>query len=678
MTRSTRLRLLAALALASASLCAPALALQTADDPFSVVRQSAAVEMAAYTPAGGFLSRADYLASRGEIDDRVLRTRWRIERFDLDGTVQSTETREIIIGDGYVTEATDPGAAVIDFRQARILTRAATLTAPVMRNRPIIGHVHRQMDTFSFYTHNGELDEVTGPDGSRFERFWIEAAMGVRLAEVPMVVTATDTGATEIRRNADGAVILGFTPGDDGRPADVELFRRWLRHTTPIHPDALNVMSGLTGIPARFGYIVFSPSSPDGRREVWTRLSAGESTARFPWPENLESAAATDYAWPDPGIVPLVQAGFDAAALPAASPDEQAFLDAADSMASDGDKAGALLALYQASHHVGACPTRSTDPLCTRISQLVAAGLGDGEFEDLMASLAALQSDRVVALAGLRPYLDRTDLAGAAANLLAAETLAVLRTVDTGVAPDLDPLTLFTNSALADPYCSMTYWHAGRYAASQADVESAWMLFDIAVTLPAAATTLPVREASVMNAQLQAIAPNYFNAPPTAANAEAETDATLAADTDDTPEAGLDTEAQTDATADADDTADAGLDAEAETDATADTDDAADDGLDTEAETDASADTDDADDTGHDPEAETDASADTDDAADAGLDAEAETDASADTNDADDAGPDAELETDATADADDTADAGANTDADTDDGAGNDALNGND
>ena len=483
------------------------------------------VEIPAYTPAGAFLNRGNYLAARGATDERVLRTRWRIERFDLDGTVQSTETREVVIGDGYVTEATNPGAAVIDFKQERILTRVATLAGPVMRNRPVIGHVHRQMDTFTFYTRGGELDEVTGPDGSRFERFWIEAAMGVRLAEVPMLVTATETGASEVRRNADGAVILGISPGVDGSPAEIELFRRWLRHTTAIHPDALNVMNALTGIPARFGFIVFSPSSPDGRREVWTRLSAGESTARFPWPENLHAAAAADYDWPDARIAPLVQAGFDAAGLPAASPGEEVFLDAAQAAANAGDKAGALLMLYQASHHLGPCPARSAEPLCTRISQLVAAGLGDADFEALMATLAALQGDRAAALTGLRPYIGRSDLAGAAANLLAAETLAALRVTDSAHAPDLDPMGLFASSALADPYCALTYWHAGRYAASQADVESAWMLFDIASGLPAAGTTLPVREAAVMNAQLQAIAPNYFRPPPRQADAGTGTEA---------------------------------------------------------------------------------------------------------------------------------------------------------
>ncbi len=520
MIQSTRLFLLALTALAVFPSTAPASAQPPAADPFSVVRTQpvavpeATIETPVYAPAGASLPRAGYLAARGEHDGRVLRTRWRIERLDLAGVSQSSRTSEVVIGDGYVTEVTDPGAAVIDFEQDRILTRVATPTGPVMRNQPVIGHVHRQMDTFTFYTQGGALAEVTGPDGSRFERFWIEAAMGVRLADVPMVVTASEDGGQEIRRNADGAAILGIRPGDAGTATDADLFRRWLRHTAPIHPDALNVMSDLDAIPERLSFIVFSPSSPDGRREVWTRLSAGESTARFPWPENLPAAAAADYDWSDPQMAPLVQAGFDAAALPAASPDEQAFTDAVQAAHSDGDLSGALLTLYQASHHRGACQPRSTDALCTRTSQVIAAGLGDAQFEQLMATLSALQTDREAALEGLRPYLDRTDLAGAAANLLAAQALATLRTTDAEIIPDLDPLTLFANSAQADRYCALTYWHAGRYAASQADVEAAWMLFDLATNLPAAATTLPVREAAVMNAQLQAIAPNYFGPTP--------------------------------------------------------------------------------------------------------------------------------------------------------------------
>tara|TARA_R110000868_G_scaffold120773_3_gene320594 strand:+ start:1412 stop:3031 length:1620 start_codon:yes stop_codon:yes gene_type:complete len=502
---------------ANAAMPATSLALATLqqDDPYSIVRAQPAAEneveeVSLYVPAGGFLSRDAYLAARGDRDARVLRTRWRVERLALDGTPVSSQTSEIVIGDGYVTDITDPEAPVFDFAMNRILSRTATLTGPVMRNMPVIGHVHRQMDTFSFYTHAGELAEVTGPDGSHFERFWIEAAMGVRLVEVPMLINTTEEGVTEVRRNADGSALLKVTPGTAGTPADIDLFRRWLRHTAPIHPDALNVMIGLEGIPERFSYIVFSPSSPDGRQEVWTRLSAGESNTAFPWPENLPAASAADYEWSAPQYADLVQAGFDAVNAPEASPEAAEFLSAVDALEAGGDRAAALLVLSQAAHHQGACTARSTAPLCTRTSHLVAAGLGDTPFETLMLALASLQTDRSAGLDGLRPFLDRADLAGAAANLIAAEAVAALQSVDAEAEPDLDPLNLFARSADGDPYAALTYWHAGRYAASRGDVETAWVLFDIASSLPSTETTLPVREAAIMNEQLRGIAPNYF------------------------------------------------------------------------------------------------------------------------------------------------------------------------
>ena len=323
MIPTIRLCLLAFAASAVLPVSSPAFATLQEVDPYSIVRAQPVVQEEVeqtplYLPAGAFLSRDAYLAARGDRDERVLRTRWRVERLALDGTPVSAHTSEIVIGDGYVTDVTDPQAPAFDFALDRILSRASTLAGPVMRNMPVVGHVHRQMDTFTLYTHGGQLEEVTGPDGSHFERFWIEAAMGVRLVDVPMEISTTEDGVTEVRRNADGSALLTVTPGIDGSDAEVDLFRRWLRHTAPIHPDALNVMIGLEGIPARFSYIVFSPSSPDGRREVWTRLSAGESNTIFPWPENLPAASATDYEWGAPEYAALVQAGLDAVNLGAA------------------------------------------------------------------------------------------------------------------------------------------------------------------------------------------------------------------------------------------------------------------------------------------------------------------------------------------------------------------------
>lgn len=470
-----------------------------------------------YTVIGPHLTRDAYLALRGSEDDRVLRTRWQIRREALDGTELGSEQREIVIGDGYVTETGTAERIIQDFTTARTLTRTPALDGPVMRNEPIVSHVHRQMNTFAFYTDGGTLDAVTGPGGTSFDRFWIEAAMGVRLAETGLISTTTEDGTIELRRSADGEPVFSHVNDGLGAGQPAALFRGWLQHAVPVHPDALATLTDAAGLPERFSFLVYSPSSPDGRRETWTRLSSHEDEASFPWPDGLAPARADSYQIDDPAIRLLLQVGLDAAAQPSATPTEADFLAAADAAQRRADPAGAYLALYQRSHHQGPCGD-SPSPVCNRISQVTAAGIGNAAFETLMSGISQMQSDRVSALTILRGHLHRDGLEGAAVNLLAAQSLAVLRSTQPEIMPDLNLPTLFADSARKDPFAPMTFWHGGRYVASQGDVETTWLLFDIARALPASRSLPPSLEAAAMSEQLRTLAPGFFvqTNPPTA------------------------------------------------------------------------------------------------------------------------------------------------------------------
>jgi len=463
-----------------------------------------------YAVIGPHLDRDSYLALRGGTNETVLRTRWQIERTALDGTGLGNEQREIVIGDGYVTETGEAERVAQDFLTGRTLTRVPALDGPVMRSEPFVAHIHRQMNTFSYYTEGGTLSEVTGPGGTAFDRFWIEAAMGVRLAGSDLVSTINEDGLTEVRRDADAAPL--FSHRDDGfgagRPA--ALFRAWLQHSVAIHPDALATLVDEGGIPQEFSFLVFSPSSPDGRRETWTRLSEHEDEATFPWPEGLAPARADSYQIDDPAIRALLQAGLNAAARPSAAPQESDFLAAADAAQRRGDPSGAYLALYQISHHQGPCRNDTPSPVCTRMSQVTASGIGNPGFESLMGGISQMQSDRAAALDVLRGHLHRDGLEGAAANLLAAQALATLRSTGDDSFDDLNLPALFAAAAINDPYAPMAFWHGGRFVAGHGDVETAWLLFDIARSLPASQSLPPSREAVAMSEQLQSLAPGFF------------------------------------------------------------------------------------------------------------------------------------------------------------------------
>ncbi|WP_323762083.1 hypothetical protein [Maricaulis sp.] len=487
-----------------------------------------------YTVIGPHLTRDAYLALRGSEDSRVLRTRWRIERTTLDGTVLGSEQREIVIGDGYVTETGTAERVIQDFATSRTLTRTPALDGPVMRNEPFVSHVHRQMNTFAYYTEGGTLDAVTGPGGTSFDRFWIEAAMGVRLAEAGLVATTAEDGTVELRRSADGEPVFSHLDDGLGAGRQAALFRGWLQHTVPVHPDALATLTDAAGLPERFSFLVYSPSSPDGRRETWTRLSSHEDEASFPWPDGLAPARADSYQIDDPAIRLLLQTGLDAAAQPSAAPTEAEFLAAADAAQRRADPAGAYLALYQTSHHQGPCGSDTPSPVCNRMSQVTAAGIGNTAFETLMTGISQMQADRVSAVTILSEHLHRDGLEGAAANLLAAQALAVLRNSQPEVLPDLNLPALFATSARNDPFAPMTFWHGGRYVASRGDVETAWLLFDIARALPASRSLPPSLETTAMSEQLETLAPGFFvrvGDAPVDAPAVEEADANVDADT---------------------------------------------------------------------------------------------------------------------------------------------------
>ena len=467
-------------------------------------------------PAGAWLDRDAYLARRGETDETVLRTRWRVVTTTLDGEETGREQREIVIGDGYTSEPNSENNAIHDFRTDRILTRMQTLDGPVMHSAPVTAHVHNQMNIFTAFTHGGELDEVTGPGGVQFERFWIEAALGVRLAQVDLLTARNaETGHVAVRRSELGSEIFGYDSDDTAAGRPTALFRAWMRHTLPVHPDALSQLDPQAGIPTGFSFLIFSPSSPEGRRETWTRLSASEGEAAFPWPDGLPAAGADSYAATSPAITRLLAAGFSALNGPhAAAPTDATFIAAAEAAQRRADPAGAYLALYQAAQHFGACPSRPRSETCTRMNRVTAAGLGDDTFEALLAAMSELQDDRPAAIEILRTHLHREGLAGAAANVLTAQAVAAEQALHADALPELAPLDLFASSAEDDPFAALTYWHAGRYAASLNDTDSAWLLFEIAMAMPGAAQLPPGHEAAAMRQQLRTLAPDFFGPAP--------------------------------------------------------------------------------------------------------------------------------------------------------------------
>ncbi|MCW5725137.1 MAG: hypothetical protein KIS81_09270 [Maricaulaceae bacterium] len=529
------------------------------------------------------LTARAYLALRAEAAAEgepapALRQVWRVERFSLGGAqLEPAAERTLVIGDGFVSDSGRADPVIYDFLLARILTPDPE--ARTFVNRSIHGDVRRRMDHFIAFTRGGSLDEIAFGPELVFDRFWLEADMGLRMQAAEVVIarsegevrvstldddvlvyalpvdagaalnededaerdqveavapaTAPMTGlaaldiASLLRGDAEAVATARATPAEDDETpapgpdeapepesaADARaraLFLAWMRHALPVHPDALAVLQAEDSLPERFEFVVFSPNSPQGRREVWTLASStSEANPAFP----LNPAARPRL----PGgpymtgrIGPVMLAAVREQAGGAPGPDT--FLGAINAARARGALDHAYLIAWQETAHSGPCPPEAVArPICAEAGRIAAAALGNADFEALFGALAALPArNHARAVAGLTPYLGAPGLAGAAAALIVANELAAWGEEGAEEYPDLDPAGLMADALEADPYAPMIYARLGEMLIGGADYAGAWAVFDLGRSVPAAADSPMLAHVELIEANLELLAPEFF------------------------------------------------------------------------------------------------------------------------------------------------------------------------
>jgi hypothetical protein len=293
------------------------------------------------------------------------------------------------------------------------------------------------------------------------------------------------------------------------QPGFVRVFKGWMRHALPVHPDAFAAFADAEAIPQQFSFVVVSPNSPEGRREVWTLMAVEDPEAEFPLPDGLEPAfdgALDPVAEPAEAALRAI-----ANANPPASTD---IAGTAERLREQGELALAYLALYQDSAHRGQCQMGdSSRAACQAIGSIVAAGLGNAEFEALLTGLAGLTNgDSETAYTAVLPYLDAPGFAGAAANMIAGNELiawAASARADADL-PDTDPFVLLTQSADKDAYAPAIYWHLAQAHLAANHADAAWAMLDLGRHIPGGAEHELLRQAGVVEIRLQRLAPEFF------------------------------------------------------------------------------------------------------------------------------------------------------------------------
>jgi len=476
---------------------------------------------------GPHVTPGEYEAARAAPFGEAVTARWMVTRAPLDESGEGQTVRhDAVYGQGWTAWRRPDGVEKLaDIDERRLLTLDAE--TGLVTNVSLYAEARRRVDIYVALSRGGMLEEIEFGAAGRFHRVWLEAAMGVTAEPGAL---AFETAPSGFSAHFDGETVFTADFGEGGdslceAPAiagyHAPAALAWLRHAAPVHPDVISRLEQEEGFPCAFTLAVYSPESPQGRRETWVLAGAGEDDDEAEAAPAALILAGGDMAGLEsvlPGADLLGAAGETglAAARGEAGdpPDPIAFFEHVQALGAEGDHAGAWLAAIQETHHFGPCPQETVGSIrltCVMANALTQGAHGDARFERAAEGVEAFrEQDYPRAVDRLDPFALRDDAAGAAARLLSAEALVGWGQEGLETRPDLDPAALMIEALELDPYAPAAYLNLGRRFMEAGAPEAAWTLFDLARALPERDGAAVLARIAEIEAGLETLAPHWL------------------------------------------------------------------------------------------------------------------------------------------------------------------------
>lgn len=234
-------------------------------------------------PAGPHLQGQAYLDARGAPFEALADTVWTRTRTPLTGSATGTSNQvSAQLGPDWAGWRVEGGTeSLADWRTRRLLTLSAD--GRTLTNASLYGETRRRLDTYVALSGAGAREEIAFGSAGVFHRVWLEAAMGI--AAVDDTLSFADTQAGFDARFDNDRLFRADFGGAAGSwceaaPLDGEAARSargWLRHAAPVHPDVMDRLESEPRFPCAFELTVYSPESPQGRRERWVMQAAPDA-----------------------------------------------------------------------------------------------------------------------------------------------------------------------------------------------------------------------------------------------------------------------------------------------------------------------------------------------------------------------------------------------------------------
>ncbi|MGX6648601.1 hypothetical protein ACWCOP_11745 [Maricaulaceae bacterium MS644] len=388
----------------------------------------------------------------------------------------------------------------------------------------LYAEARRRLDIYAGLSRGGQAEMIRFGDAGEFDRTWLEAAMGLAANADVLDITETETGF-EASLKGEKVFSADYGPVDEVEGAEGESgasacdtapltgdaaasARTLVRHVAPLHPDIMARLAQEERFPCAFDFLVYSPESPNGRREAWVLEEFESGGPVLPGDLDAVPPQAALIGAAGEAAMAAVRAGSEDAA-----PDSVSFFEVAADLRRQGDFAGAFLTTTQENHHFGPCPAEAVGSgrlACQEVRALTAAGIGDADFERVLEGTAAVrEGDHATAVGRLSAFIDRDDAAGAAARILVANELVAWGREGLESRPDLDPAALLSEAIVLDPYAPDAYWHLARRYLEAGAPHAAWVFFDLGRALPGRDPTPLLTQADALEQRLAALAPDW-------------------------------------------------------------------------------------------------------------------------------------------------------------------------
>lgn len=266
-----------------------------AGSAFIALTGAAMLAAAGAAPAGPHLQGEAYLDARGAPFETLADTVWTRTRTPLTGNGAGTSVEAAArFGSDWAAWRTEGGVeSLADWRTRRLIT--LTADGGTLTNSSLYGETRRRLDTYVALSGAGAREEIAFGSAGVFHRVWLEAAMGITAFEDTLNVEDTPAGfdarfeGERIFRADFGSEAGSWCEAAPLEGAAARSARFWLRHAAPVHPDVMARLEGEDRFPCAFELTVYSPESPQGRRERWVMQAAPETEAEA---ETADEAAA--------------------------------------------------------------------------------------------------------------------------------------------------------------------------------------------------------------------------------------------------------------------------------------------------------------------------------------------------------------------------------------------------